>query len=411
MAIDTLGANALASNSVTTAKIAADAVTSAKIPADAVIASDIADGSITTAKLADNSVTSAKALNLGRRNLIINGALNIDQRLSFGTTTTADGSGYLGDRLNIEGLVGGGGATMQVVSDAPDVFPNGKSGKVTVTGTDTSLAGSDRYTLRHIIEGKNSARLGFGTSNAKTCTLSFYVKSSLTGTFCVAVGNGANDRGRPFEYTINSANTWERKTIEVAGDTSGTYLTDAGRGIILRWCMGVGSARQAAAGSYSAQEVHGTSNQTNLFATNSATFQITGLQFEEGSVATDFEHLSVGEELSLCQRYCEIIPAGHQMVGRIESSSNNWSKGQFTFKTTKRSGASMTVSHTDTSSPLMNVDWTSTNFTTAFSNLSKSQETTSGITFRLTDSSFNTNDSGAAHISPNSGNLIIEDEL
>ena len=114
----------------------------------------------------------------GRRNLIINGALNIDQRLSYGTTTTADGSGYLGDRLNIEGLVGGGGATMQVVSDAPDAFPNGRSAKVTVTGTDTSLADADRYTLRHIIEGRNSARLGFGTSNAKTCTLSFYVKSS-----------------------------------------------------------------------------------------------------------------------------------------------------------------------------------------------------------------------------------------
>ena len=239
----------------------------------------------------------------GRRNLIINGAFNIDQRLGYGTTTTADGSGYLGDRLNIEGLVGGGGATMQVVSDAPDAFPNGRSAKVTVTSTDTSLAAADRYTLRHIIEGRNSARLGFGTSNAKTCTLSFYVKSSLTGTFCVAVGNGANNRGRPFEYTINSANTWERKTIEVAGDTSGTYSTDTGRGIILRWCMGIGSNRQAALGSYSAQEVHGTSNQTNLFATNSATFQITGLQFEEGNVATDFEHLSFGEELLLCQRY------------------------------------------------------------------------------------------------------------
>ena len=137
--------------------------------------------------------------------------------------------------------------------------------------------------LKTYYRRRNSARLGFGTSNAKTCTLSFYVKSSLTGTFCVAVGNGANNRGRPFEYTINSAaNTWERKTIEVAGDTSGTYLTDAGRGIILRWCMGIGSNRLLILGSYSAQEVHGTSNQTNLFATNSATFQITGLQFEEG---------------------------------------------------------------------------------------------------------------------------------
>ena len=245
--------------------------------------------------------------NIGRRNFIINGALDIDQRHNFATFTTET---FLGDRLNVEGLSGGGGATMQVVSDAPDVFPNGKSGKVTVTGTDTSLASSDFYTLRHIIEGKNSARLGFGTSNAKTCTLSFYVKSSLTGTFCVAVGNGANNRGRPFEYTINSANTWERKTILIVPDTSGTYLTTNGRGIQIRWAMAIGSNRHAALGSYSAQEVHGTSNQTNLFATNSATFQITGLQFEEGNVATEFEHRSFGEELALCERYYQRWQAG-----------------------------------------------------------------------------------------------------
>ena len=261
--------------------------------------------------------------NLGRRNFIINGALNIDQRHNYGTHTTET---YIGDRLNVEGLVGGGGATMQVVTDAPDVFPNGRSAKVTVTSTDTSLAAADRYTLRHIIEGQNSARLGFGTSNAKTCTLSFYVKSSLTGTFCVAVGNGANNRGRPFEYTINSANTWERKTIEVAGDTSGTYETGTGRGIILRWCMGIGANRQASLGSYSAQEVHGTSNQTNLFATNSATFQITGLQFEEGSVATDFEHRSFGEELQLCSRYYqEYRPCSQEWIySETSTASHKW---------------------------------------------------------------------------------------
>ena len=289
----------------------------------------------------------------GRRNFIINGAFNIDQRLSFGTTTTADGSGYLGDRLNIEGLVGGGGATMQVVSDAPDAIPNGRSAKVTVTSTDTSLAAADRYTLRHIIEGQNCKHLGFGTSNAKTCTLSFYVKSSLTGTFCVSVGNGANNRGRPFEYTINSANTWERKTIEVAGDTSGTYLTTNGRGIILRWCMGIGADRQAAAGSYSAQEVHGTSNQTNLFATNGATFQITGLQFEEGNVATDFEHLSFAEELLLCQRYY------YQMVhdsnrrfgidGLYSASSGNGLNCMFTHPVPMRAGPTVTPGSSMTS--------------------------------------------------------------
>lgn len=239
--------------------------------------------------------------------MFINGSLEIDQRHEYGITSQGNGSDYLGDRLNIEGLSGGGGANMQVVTDSPNDLPNMRSAKVTVTSTDTSLAVGDYYTLRHIIEGVNCKHLGYGTSNAKTATLSFYVKSSVTGIFCVAVGNGANNRGRPYEYTINSANTWEKKIIVVTGDTSGTYETGTGRGIIIRWCMGAGSNRQSPVGSYSANEVHASSNQTNLFATNGATFQIAGLQFEKGSSATVFERLSVNEDLILCQRYFWIL--------------------------------------------------------------------------------------------------------
>ena len=294
----TVAVGDIADGSVTTAKLAADAVTAAKL----------ADNAVVTANITDGAVTAVKSTGVGKnKNLIINGGLEIDQRHEYGVTAQGNGSDYLGDRLNIEGLSGGGGANMQIVSDSPDALPNMRSAKVTVTSTDTSLAGGDYYTLRHIIEGVNCKHLGFGTSNAKTCTLSFYVKSSLTGTFCIAVGNGANNRGRPYEYTINSANTWEKKTIVVTGDTSGTYETGTGRGIIIRWCMGAGADRQSAVGSYSANEVHASSNQTNLFATNGATFQIAALQFEEGSNATDFERLSIGEDLYLCQRYFWIL--------------------------------------------------------------------------------------------------------
>jgi hypothetical protein len=275
---------------------------------DAIATADIADGSISTAKLADDAVTTPKVagtVNLGRRNLIINGSFQIDQRNNFTVITDGAGAAYLGDRLNVEGLAGGGAADMQVVSDSPSNLPQMNSAKVTVTTTDTSLASTDRYTLRHIIEGLNSAHLGYGTSNAKTATLSFWVKSSVTGIFSVAIANGSNNRGIAYEYTIDSANTWEKKIITVTGDTTGTWLTTSGRGIQIRWCMGCGSDRLVTAGSWAAQEVHGSTNQTNLFATNSATFQITALQFEIGDTATPFEHRSYGEELTLCQRYYE----------------------------------------------------------------------------------------------------------
>ena len=244
-----------------------------------------------------NTAESFSLVRAGRKNLIINGSCLIDQR-NNGAAVSSD---YAVDRTHVESFNGAGTGTAQQVSDAPKgLF---KSLKITVTGTDTSLGSTDFYTLRQIIEGQNIAHLGFGTNNAKTVTLSFWVKSSIAGIFCCSLGNGTNNKTMPREYHIDNPNKWEHKTLTFAPAITGTWGTDNGRGFSVRWCMGVGSTRRGTVDVYNGNESHGTINQTNLFATNGATFQITGMQLEEGNAATPFEHRSYGEELALCYRY------------------------------------------------------------------------------------------------------------
>jgi len=258
-----------------------------------------------------DAVESFNLVGAGRKNLIINGSCMVDNRNSGGSSSVT--SGYAVDRTHIEGFNGAGAGTGQQVTDAPAGFL--KSLKVTVTTVDTSLGASDFYTLRHIIEGQNVAHLGFGTMNAKTVTLSFWVKSSMAGIFCCSIGNGSNNKTMPKEYNINAANTWEYKTITFPGATTGTWGTDNGRGISIRWCMGVGSTRIGTVDTYNGNEAHGTSKQMNLFATNGSTFQITGMQLEEGKAATPFEHRSFGEEIDLCRRYYSVFhPTGQEQV-------------------------------------------------------------------------------------------------
>ncbi len=278
------------------------------------------------------SETSKEARDLigaGRKNLIINGSCMIDQRNSG----SAVSSGYGVDRTHVEGFNGAGTGTAQQVSDAPaGLF---KSLKITVTGTDTSLGSTDFYTLRHIIEGQNVAHLRFGSVDAKTVTLSSWVKSSIAGIFCCSLGNGTNNKTMPKEYNINSANNWEYKTLTFPGATDGSWGTDNGRGFSVRWCMGVGSQRRGDADSYNGNESHGTINQTNLFATNGATFQITGMQLELGTVATSLEHRSYGEELQLCQRYFETVNL-HGSNSNYTGGGYNRQIGQVHWKVEKR---------------------------------------------------------------------------
>ena len=189
---------------------------------------------------------------------------------------------------------------VQQVPDAPSGFVN--SLKLVVTTAATLSAAQFTFT-RQIIEGLNIADLAWGSSAASAVSVSFWVKSSLTGTFAVALLNSAEDRSYPATYTINSANTWEQKTITVAGDTTGTWLTNNSNGIRVTFDLGAGSNYNGTANTWQSGWKQRTSGCVSFSQTNGATFYITGVQLEKGSTATSFDYRPYGTELALCQRY------------------------------------------------------------------------------------------------------------
>jgi hypothetical protein len=235
----------------------------------------------------------------GRKNMVINGDMRISQRVGTTATTTTSG-GFVIDRYRCE--VGAGGATtQQQVTDTPPGFYN--SMKITVTGTDTSVSAGDYHYIRHIIEGNNINHLNWGSSNAKPVTLSFWVKSSLTGDHGGALWNRVFNRSFPFNYTINSANAWEYKSITVPGCTDGSWDTGTDRGINIGFVQLSGSTYTGPPGQWNSAGDVAPTTHVNLLGTNGATWYITGIQLEVGRNATEFEHRSYGEELALCQRY------------------------------------------------------------------------------------------------------------
>jgi hypothetical protein len=238
---------------------------------------------------------------MGFRNRIINGAMVIDQRNAGASVTITDTANftYTIDRWAAYGN-NASKFSVQQVTDAPSTFVN--SLKVTSLAT-TSLGSSDQYSISQQIEGLNVADLAWGTANAKTITLSFWVRSSLTGTFGGVVTNSALNRAYGFTYAISAADTWEQKSITIAGDTTGTWLTTNGVGIRVYWGLGVGTTLSLGAGSWTAGGYRSVTGATSVVGTNGATFYITGVQLEVGSVATEFERRPFTNELQLCQRY------------------------------------------------------------------------------------------------------------
>ena len=240
------------------------------------------------------------------RNRIINGDMRIDQRnAGAAVTVNSTTSTFAVDRFLGRAEAADGVFTAQQDTSAPVGFVN--SLKATVTTADASIGSTQRYQIQQRIEGTNISDLGWGTANAKTVTLSFWVRSSLTGTFGGSLFNNAGDRSYPFTYSISAADTWEYKTVTIAGDTSGTWLTTTGIGIGVNFSLGAGSSVLGTAGAWAGTLYVGATGQVNLIGTLNATFYITGVQLEVGSVATPFERRPYGTELSLCQRYYQIL--------------------------------------------------------------------------------------------------------
>ena len=234
------------------------------------------------------------------KNRIINGAMVIDQRNAGAAVTGTASLVYNLDRyaslVNTDGVM-----TFQRVADAPTGFQY--SLKATATTADASLSATQRAILLQRIEGFNSADLMLGSASAVPFTLSFWVKSSLTGTFGGAFQNNDSSRAYPFTYSISAANTWEQKTVTITGDTTGTWNTTTGTGLQICWGLGVGTTYSATAGSWQAGDFNSATGGVSVIGTLNATWYITGVQLEKGSTATSFDYRPFGTELALCQRY------------------------------------------------------------------------------------------------------------
>ena len=256
-----------------------------------------------------NSMTPTADSLQGFRNRIINGDMRIDQRNAGASLSpTSAAFGYAVDRFPAYNSTAGSKFSIQRSTDAPTGFSN----SVVVTSSSAySVAAGDQFYFCQFIEGFNSADFAFGTASAKTVTLSFWVKSSLTGTFGGSLMNSAYNRSYPFSYTISAANTWEQKTVTIAGDTTGTWIGSTnGLGLRVHFGLGIGSTYSGTAGAWAAAERYSPTGAVSVVGTNGATFYITGVQLEVGSVATPFERRDYGRELILCQRYYQkVLPA------------------------------------------------------------------------------------------------------
>ena len=242
---------------------------------------------------------------LSNRNLIINGAMQVAQR---GTSSTSTGYGSV-DRFNVttNGSFDQLAFTQAQVTDAPAGFSN--SYKFTTTTAETTVDADESIGIRTALEGQDLQQLGYGTGSAKKLTLSFYVKSSQTGTFAIYFYSADTVRIITRTYTISSANAWEQKFVTIDGDASGSIDNDANESLQISWAIAAGSnftsSDSTSWSAYSNAKLYYGHAQNAVLTTTNATWQITGVQLEVGEQATPFEHRSFADELDRCQRYYE----------------------------------------------------------------------------------------------------------
>ena len=267
----------------------------------------MAYGTVNTDIVSDSSGGRLAPISSVFRNRIINGAMVIDQRNAGASVSIPSTATYTLDRY---GTVASQSSKFTVQQNAGSVTPPvGFTNYLGVTSSSAySVPSNEIFSLYQNIEGFNTADLQWGTANAKTITISFWVRSSLTGTFGGSVANDAFNRSYPYSYTISAANTWEYKTITIAGDTTGTWVgATNGIGLRVYFPIGVGTDYSNTAGAWAASGYISATGATSVVGTNGATFYITGVQLEVGSSATGFEYRQYTTELQLCQRYCPVV--------------------------------------------------------------------------------------------------------
>ena len=243
---------------------------------------------------------------LSNRNLIINGAMQVAQR---GTAFNAQGSGdspYTLDRFQFSGT-GSGAQEFNITQNAtaPDDFA--QCLRIACSTANASPSANDLFSIIQKIEAQDLQILNYGSAAAKKITLSFYVRSNVTGTYAILVYQNDDSRMNVVNYTVDSANTWERKTITINEDTTGVIDDNNQEGLMLEWVLSVGSNFTGSTtkntwGAYAGAN-RASGHAVNIGSSTSNTFDITGVQLEVGSVATPFEHRSYGDELARCQRY------------------------------------------------------------------------------------------------------------
>jgi hypothetical protein len=241
----------------------------------------------------------------GFKNRIINGAMVIDQR-NAGASVTPTGNAYTLDRWRVEVSQS---SKFSVQQNAGSVTPpTGFSKYLGITSLSAySIGSGDYFVVRQAIEGNNIADLGWGAAGASAVTLSFQVRSSLTGTFGGSIQNADATRSYPFTYTISSANTWTSISVTIAGDTTGTWQTGTSGGIYIYYGLGVGSTYSGTASAWASANYISATSATSVVGTNGATLYITGVQLEKGSTATSFDVRDYGRELMMCQRYYYLL--------------------------------------------------------------------------------------------------------
>jgi hypothetical protein len=329
MPISTINSNSIGNGTVIAADILDGTISSSKLVSANIAGDRIAANTLSNTVFQTGSVESylrSQTLDFGMRNRIINGAMRIDQR-NAGASVTFNDNVYPVDRFRSNASQS---AKLTAQQNAGSVTPPaGFRNYLGMTSSSSySVTSSDYFDIAQFIEGFNVADLMWGTASARPVTLSFWVRSSLTGTFGGSVTNSATNRAYVFSYTISAANTWEYKTITIAGDTSGTWETGNGQGILLFFGMGDGTSVSGTAGSWGSTFFRNVTGATSVVGTNGATFYLTGVQLEEGLQATSFEYLQYTTELAMCQRYFAKIQndgtGGEVLIGTgLQSSTTD----------------------------------------------------------------------------------------